>query len=340
MKPDLNYPALIANHWFHDMIKDLIKTHGSDVEKIMDVLTEKFPYYYSNPPKQMSMDILRLRAATQVILHRPNLVGKTRDIARYVKVIEKRFPRTADLYKSSVTTDSVYSDIIQKLKEADLSGGKPCINCGKFHDDLGNDIKNYSALSPEELRALIKIIDFPQYVPLRPKLEKAITTYLGAITQNSKFLYNEYEEVKDLAQYVKYPAHISALNNMKKINFGYTWEETILALEKTYLKGSNERWKCPNCFDFHLDKPPKYKGVTFDIHIPYLEKMIELASDNNRDYTTDPELRKIFEPIFEFYGRAVNLGVPGLVSEAGAKKYENMKRLFSSPSRFCIKFYK
>lgn len=303
MKPGLNYPALIANTWFQSMILHLIQQHDHDADKVMTSLTEKFPYYFSDPPLNISQDIARLRAATQVLLHRPFLKDPIQRSA-YLSLIQKSFPQTTS-----------------RFLDEDLKA-------------LTARLESHKEFTAEELRGLMKAKSSPQFEQFRSKLEKAITKYLDNATHASDFGDVKYEELKDLILFAKYPAQIPLLQKMQQAALE-RWTGVFESARQTHQKNANGLWQCPGCKGFHLHEPPAYSSDSGrPPNVQYIEYMIGIAQDTGRSWSRDPELRRIFHPLFEKYRQTVDLGIPNMFKKEDLEKFQKLKESFA-PARVC-----
>jgi hypothetical protein len=99
LTPASDFPALVNNPWFTDWLKTKIAEYGANEDKILSDLVQEFPYHFSNPPTDVTVKIIQLRAATEVLLQRPFLHDLTHGKINfsYLSVLREKFPLSSKL---------------------------------------------------------------------------------------------------------------------------------------------------------------------------------------------------------------------------------------------------
>jgi hypothetical protein len=180
--PTGTYPELLGNPWFTEMIDADLAKFGDDHEKIIAHLTQEFPYYLSDPPREETLKIARAQAATETLLIEPYIYAKDGKSA-YLAVEKERMPKFSKAFEEYYLQDL-------KSRWGNLSP-----------EDFAKLSEKDGVNALRELRTILGAADTPGLEsPVKEYARKVATKYLNAISGNPPAM----GQAHDLATWVNF----------------------------------------------------------------------------------------------------------------------------------------
>jgi hypothetical protein len=193
--PTGTYPELLGNPWFTEMIDADLAKFGDDHEKIIAHLTQEFPYYLSDPPREETLKIARAQAATETLLIEPYIYAKDGKSA-YLAVEKERMPKFSKAFEEYYLQDL-------KSRWGNLSP-----------EDFAKLSEKDGVNALRELRTILGAADTPGLEsPVKEYARKVATKYLNAISGNPPAM----GQAHDLAKWVNFSPAVPTEGELRQL---------------------------------------------------------------------------------------------------------------------------